>query len=693
MNLTTEYSAWFILLCLVIGVAYGAILYFRNKNDELPERLKRWLFALRSVAVAFIAFLLLGPMIKQMASKDIKPTIILATDASLSMTKALNEQQLASLKEESLLMAEKLSERYEVQSYIFGSEVANKPCDSFFMPLTNMGNLFEEIDIQYKNTNLGALVLVSDGINNSGKDPVYAAAPLEASIYTVGVGDTTLRMDMSISNVAYNKTTYKKNLFPVQVMVQGQMAAGVKTTLRIKKEERVLEERPIAITSNRFSSTYIFYLHADSVGFYRYRLELEPLEEEQNSGNNYKEFVVEVLDRKQKALILADAPHPDLGMLRRVLEQSSFEVESGIGNRLPPTLPVEQFDLVVLHALPSLRTPIDTLFRRCNEARIPLLFILGNNTNFARFNNLQTGLAITPQRTLKEEALPVRNPSFSSFLLDNSAIEDFNKWGPLIVPFGEYKAANSLSVLFYQKIGSVETNYPLVAYNTNLTGKYGFICGEGIWRWRMDSERRNKNTRHVDDFIMKSVQLLLSDDHYKQFRVHAEKEYTAYEHAIFRAELYNKSQEPIVGEEIKLIVRDESGHEYDFLFGVEGVNYKLDAGTFAPGIYQWSATAKVGIESFTEKGTFTILSSMIEMEQTTANHHLLMDIASRHNGKFYSFDELSNVADDLLARTDLKPVRVSTTDYFSLINIKWLLFVIAAMLFAEWFLRKFFGSY
>lgn len=693
MNIITEYSAWFILVCLLIGLLFGAILYFRNNNDELPKRLKMWLFALRSVAVAFIAFLLLGPMIKQTASKDVKPTVVVATDASLSMTNALNEEERAVLKNETEKLLNELSGRFDVQPYIFGSETKGKACDSFYMPLTDMANLFDEINIQYRNSNLGAVVLISDGINNSGRDPLYGASPIEASIYTVGVGDTTQKSDISIARVAFNKTTYLKNLFPVQVVVQGDMASGSKTNLRIKKHDQTLEERPIAISGNRFSSTLIFYLNADSIGFHRYRLELDPVDGEENTGNNYKEVVVEVLDRKQKALILSDAPHPDVGALRRTLEEAAFDVETGIGNRIAPNLQWEQFDVVVLHSLPSMRFPVDTILKKCNDARIPILFVLGQNTNFPQFNNLQTGLSVTPQRDLKEEALPVRNPSFSSFLLDNAAIEDFSKWGPLVTAFGDYKTANSVAILFYQKIGSVETNYPLMAFNTTLSGKYGFICGEGLWRWRMDSERRNRNSRYVDELITKSIQLLISDEKSKRLRIHVDKEYTSYDRIVFRAELYNQMQEPVVGEEIKLIIKDEQNNEYDYTFGLEDINYKLDVGTFTPGIYQWSATASLGMESFTERGTFTVLSSQIELEQTTANHHLLMNLAHRHNGKFYPFNEFSNLTSDLLERDDLKPTRVSTTDFFPLIHVKWLLFAILLLLFGEWFLRKFFGSY
>jgi hypothetical protein len=421
-------------------------------------------------------------------------------------------------------------------------------------------------------------------------------------------------------------------------------------------------------------------------------LEFSPVENESDTYNNYKELAIEIFDRKQKALIVAASPHPDVGMLQQILEKSSFQVESYLSNRVNQ-VSVKDFDIVVLHSLPSLRDNAETILKTCSEMNIPILFIMGHNTNFSQFNALQTGLAITQQSSLKEHALPVLNRSFSLFLQDNAVADDYAQLPPLIVPFGEYKMANSTSVLFYQKIGSVETHYPLIAFNNTLTGRYGFICGEGIWRWRMDAARRIGNSHQIENLFTKSIQLLISDDKNKRFKVYCEKEYTSYDQIVVRAELYNQARELTTEEEVSFVIRDEQNNEYPYTFGVERNNYKLNAGNFPPGIYHWKATTKIGLETFAEQGTFTVLASDLELEQTTANHRLLMNLSELHNGQFFTLSEMEQLSDALQKRTDLKPVRISVLDYFSLINLSWLLFVLLVMLFAEWFLRKFFGSY
>ncbi|MFO7979177.1 MAG: hypothetical protein R6U64_11010, partial [Bacteroidales bacterium] len=66
MNLTTEYSPWFILLCLLAGVLWSGLLYYRNRGNGFSIGV-RWLLAgFRFVVVTVLAFLLLAPLAERM---------------------------------------------------------------------------------------------------------------------------------------------------------------------------------------------------------------------------------------------------------------------------------------------------------------------------------------------------------------------------------------------------------------------------------------------------------------------------------------------------------------------------------------------------------------------------------------------------------------------------------------------------
>lgn len=54
-------------------------------------------------------------------------------------------------------------------------------------------------------------------------------------------------------------------------------------------------------------------------------------------ANNTEDFVVEVIDSRQKVLLVGAAPHPDLGALAQALGQSAdLEVKTAMFNEVNP---------------------------------------------------------------------------------------------------------------------------------------------------------------------------------------------------------------------------------------------------------------------------------------------------------------------------------------------------------------------
>ena len=62
------------------------------------------------------------------------------------------------------------------------------------------------------------------------------------------------------------------------------------------------------------------YTEAGKPGLKHYTVTIEPVENERNTKNNSADFVINVLENKQKILILSDGPHPDIGAIKNTLE-------------------------------------------------------------------------------------------------------------------------------------------------------------------------------------------------------------------------------------------------------------------------------------------------------------------------------------------------------------------------------------
>ena len=100
----------------------------------------------------------------------------------------------------------------------------------------------------------------------------------------------------------------------------------------------------------------------------------EEKENEISYKNNTKNFYVEVLDSRNKVLLLSTAPHPDISALKNVLStDDKIEFESALfkdweGN-------VNQANLLICHS-PQKTTDLNTI-QRFEQENIPILYILG----------------------------------------------------------------------------------------------------------------------------------------------------------------------------------------------------------------------------------------------------------------------------------------------------------------------------
>ena len=222
MRLLTEYPAWLIILCLLLGAGYAFLLYYKNRNIDYGKRPRNIMLILRGLVTALIAMLLLAPMIKSTRKTTEKPVVIFAIDnsESLLLTKDSAYYKNNFGKEVDKLV-HSLGNKYETQVYYFGEK--NTPLDAdedvapdFKEKNTNISAIFDEISGVYAFQNIGALVLLTDGIYNQGSNPYYKAQQVKFPVHTVGLGNPEAQTDLSIAGINHNSKTFKGNLSPLR---------------------------------------------------------------------------------------------------------------------------------------------------------------------------------------------------------------------------------------------------------------------------------------------------------------------------------------------------------------------------------------------------------------------------------------------------------------------------------------------
>ena len=581
---------------------------------------------------------------------------------------------------------------FSLINYTFGEETTAGNAPLFNEKKSDYSNLVNSVYGNHFNENIGAMILVGDGIYNMGSNPVSGIEKLNFPVYTIGVGDTNIVKDAGITGIRVNRNAFVGNQFPVEVNLRYEKMHGESSMIRVLSGgEEVFSQRIIPSGDDYFTPVY-FNLPADVPGLQHYSVQLTTRQEERNKQNNSSSFVINILENKQKILIISEGPHPDLGAIKNSLEQQQ-NYEVSLFSREPYPDNFNDFNLVLLNQIPSTGTAGRLLFEKALENSIPLLLIVGNKTYLPQLNLLGLGIEIIPQAGLSEEAQPVLNPAFELFTMDEEFIRMVEKFPPLHVPFAEYNLDAPFSEMLFQNINNIKTRRPLIAMGKTGNRKLGVIYGEGIWRWRLYNYYFNESHEQFDHFVNSIVQYLALRENEDNFIVEFQPVFYDTDPVVLKAEVYNESFEAINEPEVSVNFTGGDGESYSFVFDRSGLFYHLDAGKLPVGDYSFEASVAVGEEIFKESGKFTIVPLNIENTATRADFNLLYQMAASTGGDLFPANQVQEALTLIKNSRDIKPVAYSQAILNELLNMKWLFFVLLIIVSVEWFLRKYWGIY
>lgn len=697
-QLSFQYPAPYLILCILLGLAYAGLLYFRSREfEDRSPWLRLGLGFIRFLAVTLIAILLLEPILRFLQTETRKPLIVIAQDESESVGNAIDTADLAGYREALSGLKEELKEQFEVAEYSFGDAFREGIGFEFQDKSSDISEALRGIYDLYSNQNLGAVVLATDGVYNVGSNPLYSGAQLNAPVLTVALGDTIPRRDAVLKRVFHNQIAYLGDKFVVQTDVAARNCGGATPVLTIYKvngqQVQSLQQIQLNINSNDFFQTTEFTLEALTPGVHRYRIQLSAVPGESTTANNVREFYIDVLDARQKILLLANAPHPDLSALKQsILRNKNYEVDIQYISSLK-TKP-ESYDLVILHQLPSRSNDISGLLNLLNQKKTSRWFIGGAQTNFQRLNAVQSLLQVTTSGASSNDVQAIIHSGFNLFTVDEELRRELPQFAPLVAPFGDFQASAGGQVLLYQRIGRVETQYPLFVMGDDQGAKTGVLAAEGLWKWRLFDYLQRENHDLFDEFVSKTIQYLSVREDKRRFRITPSKSiFSETDPVVFDAELYNESFELVNDPDVLLTITDEENRKYNFTFDKSGKTYTLNAGILPPGSFRFEGKVSLGGEVLTFEGQFSVQPVQLELYETTANHSMLQLLSRETGGQMLFPTQISQISGILGGMENLKPVIYQTTRTHNVLHFRWLFLLLGGLLFLEWFLRRYFGSY
>ncbi|MBO5957256.1 MAG: hypothetical protein J6Q39_06855 [Bacteroidales bacterium] len=686
---------WIFVIAIFLGLCYASLLYIFNKKQHYGKTLTILLFILRCFATSLLVTLFFNPSFKVKSTSIEKSTIIVAQDNSTSLI-LTKDSSFYKNNYPHLLdsLTDNLSKKYTVDKYLFGNKTREFDSIDYQDYYTDINDVLKNIKKNYYKKNVGAVVLLSDGICNKSYFPEQDIESYPFPIYTVTLGDTTNYPDLYIKDIIYNKTAPSNTMTPIRVVANANNCRNEIMNIKVVINNDIAKEIEIPINSSRFSNTIDLNIETGDEGVKQIDIEINNIKGELTTNNNKKRIFIDVTDKQYKALFFAKSPHPDLGSLRNVLGDN-FETDMIFsGEELPD---FKNYDIIFLHQVPfpGMENQAELNKQLKENKEIPVFFIIGESTDLEAFNSIQSSIELN--KGAVNSVLDIKanyNNTFGIFNIDNELIEAINIFPPLSLPHLEFTHKTSHDILLHMNIKDVSTQSPLLSFSTDNEGrKNAFLFGTGIWRWKLYDFHNNEVYDNFEELFSKSVKYLLTEKD-KELIINHKESYFNNEPIHFTADLKNPSQELTNEPDLRMRIIDKHSKKvYEYDFAKNENSYYLNINSLPVGIYNFTAEAQLGNSRYLEKGSFSIVSVGAEAQDLVANSQRMKLLASLTNGKNFNVEEMNQLVESIDNDDRITSITREETNYQDLINMKLIFFVILSLVSIEWFLRKMFGTY
>lgn len=287
------------LLAFLFAILISAFYYHRSQPALSPRR-RLLLGFLRTVMLFILLLILLSPILYFSRTRRQAPKVLMLKDNSASMDLDYNGSSKAKYLSSGFeALADKYSQAgYDVQKHSFANGLEGDKDNSLLV------KSLQELSAKEKLSDYAAIVLASDGWLRD--EDLGIINRIGVPIHSIADSSRQEIPDLQILSAQANRYAYRNEATVFRVRAKATSfkgSASVKLYLGNSLIGRQsLQMEPDAETSIDFTHRFA------NIGFFNYRVEIEPLEKEKHLGNNSLPGAIEVLSEKEHILIFSDSP-------------------------------------------------------------------------------------------------------------------------------------------------------------------------------------------------------------------------------------------------------------------------------------------------------------------------------------------------------------------------------------------------
>jgi hypothetical protein len=704
ISLNLAYPAIYFFAALILIGGYTFFIY-RFTIPPVSKMKKGFLVSIRVLVLLIILLIFFEPVLSFTNKIILGPVNLIFFDNSRSITidDGTNRKERAK-KISEILTANPFTD--EDEFYLYGESVRQIDKDSlsaydFSDAITNNSDVFAAVKTEKKN--YASIILVTDGVINSGSNSLNPAKNLGLPVFTIGLGDTSQTTDVWIKRVLNNDLLYAETPVTIETSIRQSGLNGKNVLLSLFENNKLVEQKSIVLNNSGIQSEFFIYTPQTS-GEKKLSIELSRLSGELSSANNRKVFYVSVLSNKVRVLLLAGSPSADLTFIKNTLrEDDNFTVksltqvstdkyaESGSGNF------IDSADVFFLIGFPSSTTGSDLLNRVNNRIlidKIPFFILISEYTDLNKLNLMQPELPVTIRYKtggIREVQPQIFKNQDKNPVIQNNSTHISAAWNDLPPvyqsPF-EYISKPGSEIIATVRLNNNVSNSPLLI-SRSFSGKRSIaVLASNIWRWKLQSVRKNNNI--FDSFIINSVKWLNTSDLHKRVNIKSSKKnYSPGEMIEFSAQVYDKSLNPVPDADVKInIVSDNDSYELNLQSKGNGI-YEGNIRINTKGDFKYTGLAKLSDEVVgNDDGVFNVGDLDIEMINPKMDYDYLNLLANETNGSFAFAENYSDLFKQVRALNEKAVKEKIITSDFTLWSDEWLMMIVILLFSFEWFFRK-----
>ncbi len=324
------------LMGLGILAAAGALgfLIWRQGSGTarmgVVRRVSIWI--LQTALAALLLFLIWHPALSVSTLKPQQNIVAVVVDDSTSMTtndenstrkeaaeKVLNGGLLKALQEKFQVRLYRMSdhaERIEKLDQLTASATA-----------THIGESLKQVAADASNLPIGAMILLSDGADNTGGVDLETLAEIRRQripVHTIGLGRETMSHDVEISNVDVAARALPESRLAATVSFHQHGYTGQKAKITLREGSKVVANQDITLKGEGTEQVESVLFNAGDAGVKTLEAAIDPFPNEENQRNNRVTRLVNVDPRKPRILYMEGEPRWEFKFLRRAVEDDKY---------------------------------------------------------------------------------------------------------------------------------------------------------------------------------------------------------------------------------------------------------------------------------------------------------------------------------------------------------------------------------